>query len=129
MREELNARYRQAAEEFAKKVVAELGDQVDSIVLYGSVARGEAREDSDIDVLVISPDPEAIRNQISDVRGDFNHETGYEFLISLAQYSRDRLTKTRERGSPFIEEVLHDGIILYDNGIFSRLREKAAAVG
>ena len=32
------------------------GENVDSIILYGSRARGDAREDSDIDILVVKND-------------------------------------------------------------------------
>lgn len=33
-----------------------LGDQLQSVILYGSQARGQARSDSDIDVLVVVGD-------------------------------------------------------------------------
>ncbi|MCK7481586.1 MAG: nucleotidyltransferase domain-containing protein [Candidatus Moduliflexus flocculans] len=32
------------------------GEQIDSIILYGSQARGDAREDSDIDILLVLRD-------------------------------------------------------------------------
>ncbi len=35
-------RYRAAASEFARRLTDALGDRVDSIVLYGSTARGDA---------------------------------------------------------------------------------------
>ena len=34
-----NEKLRKAADEFARRVAAELGDAVDSVILYGSVAR------------------------------------------------------------------------------------------
>jgi uncharacterized protein len=66
MRQKLNETYRNVAVEFAQRVASALGDQVDAIVLYGSVARGEAKRDSDIDILVVSPQPEVVRKQVSD---------------------------------------------------------------
>ena len=58
MREKLNVTYRSVAEEFARRVVSALGGEVHSIVLYGSVARGEAKRHSDIDLLVVSKEKE-----------------------------------------------------------------------
>ncbi len=37
-----------------ERLVTELGTAIESIVLYGSVARNEAHRDSDIDILMIS---------------------------------------------------------------------------
>ena len=48
--------HRAVVEEFTQRVVSTLGDQVESVILYGSVARGDAGPESDIDILVICPD-------------------------------------------------------------------------
>ena len=128
MREKLNNAYREAAGEFADRIASVLGDQIDSIVLYGSVARGEATEDSDIDILIISPDAEKVRSKVSQIRGDFAYERNYDFFISLIDYTRDEFYRIKALGSPLIEKLTHDGVILYDNGIFSRVREEAARV-
>ncbi len=39
-----------------KQVLKKLGINVERVILYGSFARGNQREDSDIDVLIISKD-------------------------------------------------------------------------
>jgi predicted nucleotidyltransferase len=39
-----------------KSVLSTLGIRADRVILYGSYAQGKAREDSDIDLIVISPD-------------------------------------------------------------------------
>jgi predicted nucleotidyltransferase len=49
----VSERLRAAAESYAGSLVRRLGDNLVSVVLYGSVARGEAREGSDIDLLVV----------------------------------------------------------------------------
>ena len=46
--------YRKIAEEFARHVKSKYGDRIDRIILFGSVARGDYREDSDIDLLVVA---------------------------------------------------------------------------
>lgn len=129
MGKRVSERYRKAAEEFSRRIVAELGGEIDAIVLYGSVARGEARKDSDIDILIVSQNPAAIRERVSEIRSDFTYERNYEFLISLIHRSRDDLYRFGQAGSPLIAEVAKDGEILYDNGTFGRLRQQAARVG
>lgn len=127
MKQKLNEKYKKAAVEFAQRVASALGDQVDAIVLYGSVARGEAKRDSDIDIMVVSPDPQRTREKLSEIRSDFAYEQNYTFFISLVHYSREEIYKLRQIGSPFIQNVIREGVILYDNGTFSRVCEKGIA--
>lgn len=44
---------RRALEEFVDKVMSRYGSGIDEIILFGSVARGDFHDESDIDVLVI----------------------------------------------------------------------------
>lgn len=127
MPQNLNEKYKQAAEEFARRVASALGDRVDSIVLYGSVARGEANRESDIDILVVSPDPYGIREVLSVTRGDFTYEYDYAFFVSVLHYSREELYNLQQLRAPFFQEVSRDGVILYDNGTFARVRGEATA--
>ena len=48
--------HREAFEEFAEKASEELQDSLKELILYGSVARGEARKDSDVDVFAVVED-------------------------------------------------------------------------
>jgi len=53
------SKYRMLLDTFIDSVQQTFGDQVVSIVLYGSVARGKARPDSDVDLLLILRDAPA----------------------------------------------------------------------
>ncbi len=46
--------YRRIAEDFATHLKTKYDDRIERIILFGSVARGEYREDSDIDLLVVT---------------------------------------------------------------------------
>jgi hypothetical protein len=46
--------YRRIAEDFARQMKAKYGDRIERIILFGSVARGDYREDSDVDLLVVT---------------------------------------------------------------------------
>jgi len=45
---------RRLAEEFAIRLKAKYGERIQNVILFGSVARGDYREESDIDVLVVT---------------------------------------------------------------------------
>lgn len=112
-------RYRAAAEEFTRRVSDALGDRVDSIVLYGSAARGDAGPESDIDILVVGDDSRHLRDTTGKIAFDLDCEGGFTFLISPFAIERDELLRLRRLGSPFVRNVLREGQILYDNDTFA----------
>jgi predicted nucleotidyltransferase len=85
-----------------------LGDQLETVILFGSHARGEARTDSDIDVLVV------VRDEFD--YGDLIRRTSaivsalsleYDVVISRAFTSRQRFDQER---SPFFLNVRREGV-------------------
>ena len=69
-------------QDFAKSVRKMLGDSLDSVIVYGSYARGDYSELSDIDVmLLVSLGEEEIKeisDQISDLAFDFMMKYGVD---------------------------------------------------
>jgi predicted nucleotidyltransferase len=85
------------------------GDKIKQVILYGSQARGEATEDSDVDVLVVvddSLDLPAVRNSLSDLLFDFLLETNE--LISVIAIP-EQLFNTYN--SPFLLTVKEEGVV------------------
>jgi predicted nucleotidyltransferase len=85
-----------------------LGDQLETVILFGSQARGEARTDSDIDILVV------VRDEFD--YGDLIQRTSaivsalslkYDVVISRAFTSRRRFDQER---SPFFLNVRREGV-------------------
>lgn len=69
------------ATEVRKRISAELGQPV-KVILFGSQARGDAKRDSDIDLLVVVPDVNpSTRRLISDVAWEVGFEA--EKIISV----------------------------------------------
>jgi predicted nucleotidyltransferase len=68
------SQHRKAFDEFFQRVQDELGDKVDQIVLFGSVARNEETENSDIDVLVVVED-KSLKDRIFDISYSIMLET------------------------------------------------------
>lgn len=83
---------------------------VEAIVLYGSAARGEADEESDVELLILTrlPLTRPTRHQITDLICDINLEYGTNFSSLVV----DRNTWERSAISvlPIHDEILRDGI-------------------
>lgn len=80
-------------------------------LLFGSVARGEASADSDLDLLIIreedcDPDSECWRNQLFDLQRSATAWTGNDTRI--LEYGEQELTE-----QPLLESILRDGIELF----------------
>lgn len=77
------------AREFASWVKSELGDRVERIVLFGSVARGDDRPTSDIDLLIeVRGDPVEVRRAVGPRILEVASETGY-FISAFVEPATD----------------------------------------
>jgi predicted nucleotidyltransferase len=86
------------------------GAGIKRVILCGSHARGEATEDSDVDVLVLvdqSLDPREVDNSLSDLLYDIileEHE-----LVSVVTIPEERY---ENYNSPFILNVRKEGMVV-----------------
>jgi len=85
-----------ALQETKRRISAEFA--VDRIVLFGSVVRGEADEESDEDLLIVLKDPPShqVRDRITNVILDIN----LEFDTNLSELIVDR--QTWDHGLPSV---------------------------
>ncbi|MBI4285366.1 MAG: nucleotidyltransferase domain-containing protein [Chloroflexi bacterium] len=118
--------YERVAKALTRRLRKELGDKLHSSVLYGSVARKEAREDSDIDLLLVVSDSK-LCERISDISYDVDLENG--ILTAVFCVTPEELGRYVEHGSPFIDNVAEEGITLYDDGTFTAIRGRLLEAG
>ena len=91
-------------------------EDVVAVAVYGSVARGDADEDSDVDVLVIASDEEA-EESVSTHLGSVRIEDGDDARICLTEtYTAESYRNSLAHGSNFLENVQDELQIIYDPG-------------
>lgn len=100
-----------ALQDFAARVRARFGARLRELTLFGSRARGEAREDSDVDVLVVVDDlTGAEARELGYLSGDIL--TAHDVVLSPLALSTARMATLRERERLIAAEVARDGIPL-----------------
>lgn len=100
---------------FARRLEAELGDDLHGVWLYGSRARGEEpHPESDVDLLVVSSraDWDSQKRMIRWLDETAAAEDVGPWLFSIQLYAPERLAQRREIRSFFIQEVDRDKIVL-----------------
>ena len=109
-------------DEKLKKILMELAemlqevyrDKLKEVILYGSVARGTATDDSDVDIMVLvdGTDQElrAFEDRLSDVSTDISIKYFKVFSIIDVCYQEYMYWM---KISPFYRNVSEEGVVLY----------------
>lgn len=108
----------QTLNELLKRYVEEVhkiyGEELRTVILYGSYARGDFRPDSDIDIMIlVDLEEEEIRTKshsLSDVTFDYNFDNGLEIMPIVK--NREHFKKWL-RAYPFYNNIEREGVELY----------------
>ncbi len=95
----------------AQKSKQLLRDELISVILYGSYARGDNDEESDIDLLLLIDCPEkllrAYRTPIADIASELSLDNGV--TVSLLPFSKATYEKYKN-AMPFLINIEKEGI-------------------
>ena len=110
-RSTLTSTEQQALETLVRRLYKSYSNQIESVVLFGSKARGDAETDSDIDVMVVlgNDDPH-LRSKIRRVAARVSLE--YDLLISVRAVGRSHWERLSRYRFPVYQAILSEGIPL-----------------
>ena len=93
--------------EIAKEFAKSLKD-IEKIILFGSVARGEDKGDSDVDILIISRNKQKTKDKVIRKAMDILLDTGtYISVKVISPLEFERLKNTH-----FIAQIEKEGVLL-----------------
>ncbi|MBI4365940.1 MAG: nucleotidyltransferase domain-containing protein [Deltaproteobacteria bacterium] len=102
---------RQTLAEFRVRLTKALGETLQMLCLFGSRARGEGNDESDLDVLVLTATVNrTIKETIWDIANDLLLET--DVYLSPLVMSVTEFQTLRDRERRLALEIAHDGIPL-----------------
>ena len=138
----LQPEYRDLTAEYAELVKAHFGHRLVSLCFFGSVVRGEASPESDIDALIVADGlPTGFGSRIRDTNKIHEflkkrpahrrlRSEGRNALISDIYLTRDEA----QSHPPILLDIADHGVIVYDRGgflaeVLRDIREKLKALG
>ena len=82
----------------------------EQIILFGSMARGDVHEDSDLDLLIVKETDRPFLRRIDDVLAVLDVDVPVEPLV----YTPAELARMRDEGRDFILTILEEGRVVYE---------------
>jgi predicted nucleotidyltransferase len=79
-------------------------------IVFGSVARGEADEWSDLDLVIVADTPRPFLERYRDFEGIYEVWPRLDLLI----YTPEEFSRMRAEGRAFIQHVLDEGTVVYE---------------
>jgi predicted nucleotidyltransferase len=97
----------------AEIAVEKLGDKLDSVLLYGSYARGDYDSDSDIDIMIIADISADEANHLEEALIKFTTRLDLEFDVIISLYVKDKSNFYKwSNVLPFYKNVIREGVSL-----------------
>ncbi len=107
----LTLKEKKVIEEFEERVKDEFADEIVKIVVYGSKARGDAKKNSDIDILVItSSDDWRKGDEIREIGYDLDEHIDYR--LSIQVISESHMNYLRNNSFQFIKNIESEGVVI-----------------
>ena len=84
---------------------------VEKVILYGSKARGDSNEDSDIDLLLVTSRPIHWRERKAIIDALFDVEMAHDAIISILIVTMNEWSEGIFTAFPIYHEIMRDGVL------------------
>src|SRR5512139_2128708 len=108
MSKKVPVRIRKLLEELKEGLVRIYANRLKGVYVYGSYARGEERDDSDIDVMIVLDNYQSYGREI-DRTGELVSELSLEYSISISRVIMKE-TQWKESDTPLLRNIRMDGV-------------------
>lgn len=99
--------------EFKSRIPQDIKSHIEKIIVYGSRARDEEDEFSDLDMaVIIDKKGSVIEKELEEIAYQVMWEYDFKPLISLKIFSKSDFNKSLRNGFSFYRNVEREGIIL-----------------
>lgn len=126
-REKLRKKQMALANKYKDEVLKRYKNIIKSVVLFGSLVRGDFHEKSDIDILVVYDDTYArftpeMKDRFDDELYDMSKRIS-EYITVQPAWSLTEFWDMARIGHPLLFTIVRDGWALYDTGFFIPVRK------
>ena len=91
-----------------------LPDNLQQVTLYGSYARGDARVDSDVDLLVVLRQAnEADREAVHQIAYQLMWDTDFQHVLALNIIDLNHYRLLKDERSSYFKNIEHEGKLLW----------------
>jgi predicted nucleotidyltransferase len=94
--------------ELTQKIAEKFGGRIEQVILFGSYARGKAKEESDLDVLIIG---DVGLDEVIEITYYLSLKHG--IYISPIVMTKDYFEMLKNEGASFAKNVLDEGVVAY----------------
>lgn len=109
----MGERDRALVEEFRQRLPLEVRQHIRQMIMYGSRARGDARDDSDLDLVAlvdeISPE---LEQSLDETAYNVMWDHDFKPIISLKVFTENRFNTSEAKGFSFYRNVRREGVMV-----------------
>ncbi len=96
---------------FKNRLPSDVKECLKRVIVFGSRARGEVNEESDIDVVaIVNKKTSEIEKKLEDIAYQVMWEHDFKPIISLKVFAESSFNNAIKRGVSFYENVLKEGV-------------------